>query len=112
MIARLGTLLPLALLLLVSACASVEFERTTPTSGTFRSNANAVTFMSIDFPAPALSTARSNAADSGLPNLIVEEQVLYPHLGWFDWLMEIVGFRHVSIRGTWGYPPEEEESDQ
>jgi len=101
-------LLPLVastlLLALVVSCASVEFERTTPTSGTFRSSAVAFTLLSNDFPAPALSTARANVMDAHRENLRFEQQVVTPYLGWFDWLLDIVCIRYASVRGTWGHP--------
>ncbi len=89
---------------LLSSCASLEFERTSPNSGTFRSSAIAFTILSIDIPAPAQSIARGNAADSGRSELIVEHERVFPYLGWFDWLLDIVGVRWATISGTWGEP--------
>jgi len=91
--------------LLLSSCASVRFQRTSTTTGTFSSSATAFTLFSIDFPAPALSIARGNAADSGRPNLIVEHERVLPYLGWFDWLLDIVGVRWATVSGTWGDTP-------
>ena len=101
-------LLPIAavtlLLTLLVSCASVDFDRTTSTSGTFRSRAMAFTLLSNDFPAPALSTARANAMDANRSNLRIEEQFVVPYLGWFDWLLDLVCIRYASVRGTWGHP--------
>ncbi len=95
--------LALAPLLLAPACASVEFERHTQTSGTFRSWGLGVTMLSIDLPKPALDIARENAADAKLPNLVVEKVVVFPYLGWFDWLLDIFSVRYARINGTWGF---------
>ncbi|MEW6071820.1 MAG: hypothetical protein AB1726_04390 [Planctomycetota bacterium] len=97
----------LALLLAASSCASVDFQRTTPSSGTFTSSAWAFTLLSMDFPAPALTVARGNVSDTAHPNLSIEEQFEIPYLGWFDWVLDVVGIRYARTRGTWGYPPEE-----
>ena len=101
--ASLVTSLALAPLLLAPACASVVFERETQTSGTFRSSGLAFTILSIDLPKPAIDIARENAADANLPNLVVEKVLVFPYLGWFDWLLDIIGLRYVRIRGTWGF---------
>lgn len=99
-------LLALALAL-VPGCASVRFERTSETSGTFRSTGLAFTLLSIDIPKSALNIARENAADANLPNMEVEEARVRPHLGWFDWLFDIIGVRRAHIRGTWGFDGED-----
>lgn len=90
-------------LLTLTACASVRFERTTETSGTFESEGWAFTILSIDLPKPALQIARENASDSNLANMQVEEVSVVPNLGWFNWLLDIVGVRRARITGTWGY---------
>jgi hypothetical protein len=79
------------------------FERETQTSGTFESWGLAFTILSIDLPKPALDIARENAADANLPNLVVEKVTTFPYLGWFDWLLDIVGLRYARIGGTWGF---------
>jgi hypothetical protein len=94
-------------LLGLAACASVDFERRTPSSGTFSSSGLAFTFLSMDVPSPALDIARGNAADAQRPNLVVEEELVIPHLGPLDWLLDIVGVRWARVSGTWGFPPEE-----
>lgn len=85
-----------------SSCASLDVDRTSPNGGTFRSSALSFTFLSLDFPAPALSTARANAADTGRPELVVEHESVIPYLGRFDWILDILSIRYARIRGTWG----------
>jgi hypothetical protein len=103
----IGRASALVLVALVAAsCASVDFKRTDERSGTFSSTAVAFTFLSYDFPAPALSTARSNAADSARPNLLVESEVVFPYLWKLDWLLEIISVRYAHVTGTWGTPEE------
>jgi hypothetical protein len=101
-----GSLLA-ALALLLPACASVKFERTTETSGTFESRGMAFTLLSIDIPKSALNIARENAADANLPNMEVHEARVRPHLGGLDWLLDIIGVRRAHIRGTWGFDGED-----
>jgi hypothetical protein len=107
--ARASLVVTLALVALCFApgCASVVFERETQTSGTFRSSGLAFTILSIDLPKPALDVARENAADANVPNLVVEKVSTFPYLGWFDWLLDIVGVRYARISGTWGFAGEE-----
>lgn len=90
--------------LLCASCASVDFQRRTPTSGTFESSAWAFTILGFDFPSSALGIARGNASDSGLPNLVVLEQSVVPRLGPLDWLLDIIMVRHAHVSGTWGEP--------
>ena len=94
------------LLLTLSACASVSFDRETETSGTFESSGWAFTILSIDLPKPAIDIARENASDANLANMVVEDAVIRPYFGWFDWLLEIIGVRHARIEGTWGFDGE------
>lgn len=89
---------------LLGSCASLEFDRETATSGTFRSSAWCFTFLSFDLPSPAVVVARNNAADAGQPNTEATYQKVVPYLGWFDFLLEIVGVRYAVVKGTWGYP--------
>ena len=84
----------------------MKFERETETSGTFVSTGLAFTFLSMDFPGPALGIARGNASDARRPNTLVEKEHVFPYLGWFDWVFEIVGLRYAYVSGTWGFPPE------
>lgn len=100
----LQRLMLLVLAVSSSGCASLEVERTTETSGTFRSSAWSFTLLSFDIPAPALSTALGNAADSGRPDLVIEEETVAPYLWFCDWLLEIVGVRYAVVTGTWGKP--------
>jgi len=93
----------LALLLLVSACAGVSFQRTTETSGTFSSYGLALTILSSDFPKGALQIARENAADANLANMEVRESFVVPYLGPVDFLLDIVGIRYAHVSGTWGF---------
>lgn len=102
-----ATLLGVSLLLwLVSSCASVEFKQNTQTSGTFRSTGFSFVMLSIDIPKTAEQIARENAADAQLANTQVEEVFVFPYLGWFDWLVDFLGFRYARITGTWGFPGE------
>jgi hypothetical protein len=89
--------------LVLSACAGVSFERKTETSGTFSSYGLSMTILSTDFPKGALQIARENASDSGLANMEVEKSVVFPYLGPFDILLDIIGIRYARISGTWGY---------
>lgn len=102
---RLRRAAPALAAALLAGCASVTFERDTPTSGTFDSTAWAFTLFGYDFPSTALQIARGNASDSGLPNLIVEEQSVLPRLGPLDWLLDILMVRRAHVSGTWGLPP-------
>jgi len=97
----------LALTIALSAsCASVEFKRNTETSGTFRSTGFSFVMLAIDIPKTAVQIARENAADAQLANTEVEEVFVFPYLGWFDWLIDLLGFRYARISGTWGFPGE------
>jgi hypothetical protein len=89
---------------LVPACASLEFRRSTQTSGTFRSSGWAVTLISVDIPKTAEQIARENASDSKLANLQITDIFLVPYLGPFDWLLDIFSIRYCRIDGTWGFP--------
>jgi len=91
------------LLLLLTACASVDFERTTETSGTFVSVGQSFTIFSIDLPKEALQIARENAVDSGLAHLQVDSVTVSPDWGWWNWVLDIVSVRKATLRGTWGY---------
>jgi hypothetical protein len=93
----------LALACLALGCASVEFTRETQTSGRFKSSAWAFTVLSIDLPKQAIDIARENASDARLTNLVVESVKVTPNLGWWDWLLDIVGVRRARITGTWGF---------
>ncbi len=86
----------------LGSCASLDLDRSGPDGGTFRSTAWSFTFLSYDFPAPAISTARANAADSGLPDLVLRDETVIPYLGRLDWLLDIVSLRYARVSGTWG----------
>lgn len=89
---------------LCGACASVSFERDTPTSGTFESTAWAFTIIGFDFPSTALGIARGNASDGGHPNLVIEDESVQPYLGPLDWILDLIMVRRARVSGTWGYP--------
>ncbi len=89
-----------------AACASVDFDPQTETSGEFSSRAFTFTLLGKDFPGEALRLARGNASDSGLPNLLVREERVFPYLWRLDWILDIVSFRWASVSGTWGDAPE------
>lgn len=90
---------------MASSCASLSVERDTATSGTFSSRALSFTLLSWDMPRPAIQVAHENASDAGLPN-IQATSVYETDLGWFDWILEIIGVRRASVRGTWGFTGE------
>ncbi len=93
----------LLLLALLPACASVEFQRTTETSGTFVSRGTSFTILSIDLPKTALDIARENAADAGLANMDVDTVSITPDWGWWNWVLDIISVRKATVRGTWGF---------
>lgn len=95
------------LLLLAASCTSLEFERDGAEHGTFRSSAQNFTIIGFDLPRPALGTARNNAADSALPNIVITDETVLPDLGPIDWILNIIGYRYAVVNGTWGYPPKE-----
>lgn len=88
---------------LAASCASTKFTRQTQTSGTFEATAWAVTIFSIDIPKGALTAARENVNNAGLANAVVTETSVLPHLGWFDWILDILSVRVARLRGTWGF---------
>ena len=90
----------------LSACASVSYDRRTQTSGTFEAKGMAFTILSIDLPKRAVDIARENASDSNLANLVVEEATVSPDWGRLDFLLDIIGVRRATIRGTWGFDQE------
>ena len=105
---RLTRLLPLLCVwLLLGACSSVHFERTTESSGTFVAKGTAFTIFGVDIPRSAMNQARENASDAGLHNLVVTEAKVAPYWGFFEIFLEILSVRTATITGTWGY---EEES--
>lgn len=96
-------LLSLALVGLLSACATISFERETETSGTFHSEAWAFTVFAWDFPAESIQIARDNVFDAGLSNLDVTSLTTTPHWGWWDWVLDVLGARKTVLTGTWGF---------
>tara|TARA_R110002072_G_scaffold68371_1_gene166518 strand:+ start:7489 stop:7836 length:348 start_codon:yes stop_codon:yes gene_type:complete len=97
-----------AITLVASSCvsASVDFERTTKTSGTFRSTGSSWTFFGWDQPKAAMQIARENAFDAGLSNLRVVDAYESPDWGWWSWMLEIVSRRTATVEGTWGWSGE------
>ncbi len=89
----------------LTGCSSLSFERTTETSGTFRSTGMAFTIFSIDLPKGAQLIARENASDANLANMEVTNTVVFPYLGPFDWILDIISLRWAKVEGTWGYAP-------
>lgn len=96
---------------LLSSCSSLEFSRDSETGGTFHSSGVGFTIFSIDMPKRAIDIARENASDARRPNMQVEREVIFPYLGPFDWLLDIIAIRYASISGTWGFPPETTGAD-
>jgi hypothetical protein len=93
----------LSLIFACASCASVEFSRTTESSGTFEAKGTSFTIFGVDIPRSALNQARENASDAGLHNMEVTETTIFPYLGWMDFIFEIISVRRATIRGTWGY---------
>ncbi len=93
----------LALALLAPACASVSLERSTQTSGTYKSTGWSVTLLTIDMPRGSLSIARENAADFHLANTTETDAKVFPDFGWFNWVLDIVSVRKATVQGTWGF---------
>ena len=50
--------------------------------------------------------ARENISDARQPNIVITRASVWPDLGWFDWIFQILGVRKSVIEGTWGFPPE------
>lgn len=101
-------LAPIAILVAGAAlagCGSLSSERTTETSGRFRSTGFAFTIFSIDLPKGSLQIARENASDANLPNMEVTETTTFPYFGPFDWILDIISFRFSAVEGNWGYEP-------
>ena len=84
-------------------CISLDISHETQTSGTFESTGWGFTFLGWDIPKSALDVARENASDARLTNVEVTSVRVTPRLGWFDWVLDIIGFRTARIRGTWGF---------
>lgn len=98
--------LALGAAVLLGACSTIHFERTTESSGTFEATGTAFTIFGVDLPRSALNQARENASDAGLHNLEVTDARVWPDWGIFDFLLELVSVRHARIHGTWGYDGE------
>lgn len=99
--------LALAVSALGTSCSSMEFTRESETHGTFYANGVAVTILSIDLPRRAVDIARENLSDARQPNMVIEKEVSFPYLGWFDWILDIFSVRFASVSGTWGFAPPE-----
>lgn len=102
-----GALLAPLLAIVLCSCTSLEIERDSLTSGTFRSRAWAFTILSWDLPKAALDTARENASDTRLLNMRVRKVRLTPDWGWWNWVLDILSVRVATISGTWGFSGEE-----
>jgi len=103
-------MLALALVLccaLQVGCISLDVERKTQTSGTFQSTGWGLTLLGWDIPKSALDIARENASDARLSNVEVTHTHVTPYLGWFDWVLDIVGIRFARVSGTWGFSGKE-----
>jgi hypothetical protein len=92
----------------LAACNSIRVDRTTKTSGTFRSRAWAFTILSWDLPQTALGHARENAADTRLVNMQISRVRVTPDWGWWNWIFDIISVRVATIEGTWGFSGEED----
>lgn len=102
----LRALAGLTLLSLLGSCASVDFTRTTATSGHFESTGWAFTIATLDLPKGALQIAYENASDSNLANMQVEEIEVRPNWGYWNWILDIISVRRARISGTWGFDGE------
>ena len=98
-----NALLAALLALTFSACSSLDFQRTSPRAGTFTASALTFTFLSFDFPGDAAVVARGNVSDARQPNTVITNETVLPYLGWFDWLLDIIGLRYARLEGTWGF---------
>jgi hypothetical protein len=98
-----GSLALAGAMLVLGSCASIDITRQTQTSGQFVSHGYAFTILSIDIPKPAVNIARDNASDARLTNMQVKEVIVTPDLGWWDWLLDIIGMRWATVKGTWGF---------
>ena len=96
----------------LGACSSLEFRRSTQTSGTFTSKGWAFTIISCDIPKTAEQIARENASDANQPNLQITDVFVAPYLGAFDWILDIICVRYCRIEGTWGFGDSESSSQQ
>ena len=90
--------------LLLAACSSLEFRRSTETSGTFSSYGWAFTILSADIPKTAEQIARENASDANVANMLITDVYVSPWFGTFDWILDIISVRYCRIDGTWGFP--------
>ena len=110
---RLRFLLAAPLLTLLffstSSCSSMSFTRLSETHGEFYANGIAVTILGIDLPRAAIDIARENLSDARQPNMQIQEELITPYLGWFDWFLDIFSVRFASISGTWGFSPDSEQ---
>jgi hypothetical protein len=102
-----ATACALLVALSLASCTSLDIERDTLTSGTFRSRAWAFTILSWDLPKGALDSARENAADTRLVNMQVRKVKVTPDWGWWNWVLDILSVRVATIGGTWGFSGEE-----
>jgi len=91
---------------LLCGCSSIEFDRSSMSSGSFRATGTSFTIFGVDLPRSALNQARENASDSGLHNMVVQQADVYPYWGMFDFLLEVISVRYAVIEGTWGFEPE------
>ena len=86
----------------------MSFSRQSETHGEFYANGISITVLGIDLPRSAIDIARENLSDARQPNMRIEDETIFPNLGWFNWILEIVSIRFGSISGTWGFPPDGE----
>ena len=88
-------------------CINLDVQRKTQTSGTFESTGWGLTILGWDIPKSAIDIARENASDARLTNAKVTHTRITPYLGWFDWVLDIIGIRFARLRGTWGFSGKE-----
>ncbi len=83
----------------------MEFTRQSESHGEFYANGVAFTILSIDLPKRAIDIPRENLSDARQPNMRIEREFVFPYLGPFDWVFDIISIRFASITGTWGFDP-------
>jgi hypothetical protein len=79
-----------------------DFDPETEDRGIFRSSALAFTFLGRDYPQSAILLARANAADSQLPNLVVQSEHVFPYFWRLDFLLDVISLRYATVSGSYG----------
>ncbi len=104
---RLAALGVALIAVFLTSCTTVEFSRLSESHGEFEAKGWCFTIFAIDIPKRAVDVPRENLSDARQPNMRVEEQIVTPYFGRFDWILDIISFRRATLRGTWGFAPAE-----